>query len=76
MYLRSIYGLLFLSILLSVNFNYGHEGRFLLWHIQYQGENVSRSVGFVILLFKCPICQVVVLLACLSVWQVFVQGWS
>ena len=38
------------------------------------GGNVSRSVVFVILLFKCPISQVVVLLACLSVRQVFVKG--
>ena len=44
----------FLSMLLSVKFNYDRKGRFLVWHINYQGKNLSLSVGFVV--FKCPIC--------------------
>ena len=46
----------FLSMLPSVKFNYDHKGRFLVWHINYQGKNLSLSVGFVVFPFKCPIC--------------------
>ena len=41
----------FLSMLLSVKFNYDHKDRFLVWHINYQGKTLSVDFPF-----KCPIC--------------------
>ena len=45
----------FLSMPLSVKFNNDHIGRFLVWHINYKGKNLSLSVGFVVFPFKCTI---------------------
>ena len=40
------------------------------------GKNLSLSVWWVDFPLKCPICGVVVILACLSVRPVLSQGWS
>ena len=66
---------MYLRSMLSIKFNFDHGIASGMAHT-LSGENVSPLVGFVLFLLKCPICRVVVILACLSVMQLFVQVWS